>query len=206
MRASLLIARTLVQSTVQLATIIHLDLNMTDTRPGFVFSCYAIACMCIVVGVIVFLIVFFVAAKPRLDSQSFDEAICTVKGHRALTSKTTTCNYGVCSTVYQALIDVDVNAGRSFWQGRANYKYKYWFSSSSDANDFQLDHPVNTTDTCYYDPDEKTDLVYERSSTAGYVGFLVGALLALVIGCGCGLGICITLTVLVCIGKISIDD
>lgn len=126
------------------------------------FGLGVFALCCIAMGAFAFSLTFFKYTLPQIESNDFKEANCTVLSHNDIVLDCSHQSSGQRCYYYSTSMNVRVQSGEETWNGIAKKRKAHAFDSQFKAQEWLNDHPLNTTDTCYYDPKDRSDIVYEN--------------------------------------------
>ena len=146
------------------------------------------ALICIGMGTFAFSLVFFKYTLPQIESKDFEEANCTVLDHNAVVLDCNHQSSGERCYYYATSVDVEVQAGEETWTGIAKKRKAHAFGSEFAANEWLNSHPINSTDTCYYDPKDRNDIVYKNkglTKETKTMTIIVSVWSGIALFCGC---------------------
>lgn len=124
----------------------------------------------VVIGIAVFLVVFFQQVYPKLDSSSkFKDAECLIISYNPVTNDCK--NPDKCSK-FQATIKVFVSKldSNESYMADASKKKNSTFKTQDKAREWQDEFTVNTTTDCYYHKKDNLDVIFNKGSSKKNIG------------------------------------
>ena len=124
----------------------------------------------IIIGSVVFLVIFFQEVYPKLDSSSkYKDADCLILSYNPITND---CGNKEKCKKFQATISVVVTKliSDESYTADANKKKNAVFKTEDQAREWQNGFVVNSTTDCYYHKKDNLDVVFDKGNSKKNIG------------------------------------